>query len=284
MPTKPTEPPPTFDELPRTLFSLETVPLDRYNPGELEALTARPEKVVPLPADADEAKRKRLAGLAQYKGRSERGRVKSLMNLRRCVPQETKVEPMTQQMTSPGVPACQVPAEIPKSPKVTDTFRGKALRKVYTQEEWNIYVETWNDWFKDHPEFDKVEDFNDLHTICREQVIMFRCDLWEHNNPGKSMSDTYNAAYNRQQNARKNLTARRVDRFGSKASGKHVTNNRFNVAVVSGQVSNDQARQRRLEDERDEQRFLESTMERHNEDIIDAILDKEPTQGEPNAS
>jgi hypothetical protein len=56
------------------------------------------------------------------------------------------------------------------------TIRGSFLRRS-SREERDLYVETWNDWMTAYPEFDNVQDRDDVEQICMETVNMFRLQL-----------------------------------------------------------------------------------------------------------
>jgi len=73
------------DELPDSLFPTMSAALRDHNAEELEQLAMRPQKLLPVPEDLPFPKRRQLAGLAQFSGRSAGGNRKSLGNLRRRV-------------------------------------------------------------------------------------------------------------------------------------------------------------------------------------------------------
>lgn len=250
---------PTRDELPRSLFKYRFVPLRDSNPTELKILANQPQRLVPLPDGVSDAKRRQLSGLAQYRGRSPEGNAKSLGNLPRVTKMDTNLGGANPPQIPEGMPKPNVPTAFPQVPGLK-TLTGKWARRVLSKEEHDLFVETWVKWFSAHPEWDKPEDEDDVQTICMETVIMFRLQAAQANQPSLNISDPYNQSFKRKQRARENLTARRVDRVGTKANGGNTT---MNIAVLAGQITPEQQaeRQRRLkQDERDQLDFLEGTI------------------------
>lgn len=159
------------------------------------------------------------------------------------------------------IPQPNVPAAVPTVP-AHKTLRGRAARLVLSREEWDLYVETWNRYFADHPDYDQPEDQDDVSTVCMETALQFRLQLAQRNKPDLDISVAYNQAFLRMQKARENLAARRVDRVGTKA--KSGTTNNFNVAVMAGAVTPEQRQtqivQRQELDLAGEAKFLEGTV------------------------
>jgi hypothetical protein len=245
------------DQLPASLFTrANTEPLRTYNPHELEALASRPQRILPLPTDIPESKRRKLAGLAQYRGRSPEGTKKSLGNLPRLV----KMEQVPAPEPLEGVEPPAIPCAIAKVPP-HKTIRGRFLRRIISREERDLYVETWNDWMTAYPEFDNVQDRDDVEQICMETVNMFRLKLLQMNKPTVDVDEPYNQAYRRKQEARSNLMARRKDREAAKRSNSNTT---FNVAVIAGSITPEMMAERQkrlLKDEEKELSFLTKTVE-----------------------
>ena len=76
------------EQLPTTLFPVLTVRIDEHDPAELDLLCAQQQRLAKLPAGLSLPRRRQLCGLAQYRGRSAEGNRKSLLNLRRRIPNE----------------------------------------------------------------------------------------------------------------------------------------------------------------------------------------------------
>jgi hypothetical protein len=74
---------PTRDELPDSLWPVDTERLADHNPRELAALADRPQRLLPLPSGLPFPRQRQLQGLAQFGGRSPEGHRRSLGNLRR---------------------------------------------------------------------------------------------------------------------------------------------------------------------------------------------------------
>lgn len=273
------DPPVSREDLPDSLFPVKSRPLRHYNQQELEELASKPQKTLPVPECEDEGKRRRLANLAQYKGRSKEGQKRALGNLRRKIPDMVKSKdnlPVPTASTS-----VKVPAKIPTVP-AHKTARGKWLRAVLTKEEWDLYVEEWNRWLAQHTEdYTHPEDLDDVHTICQETVNMYRMELLRMEQPKNYDKDAYNQSFRRKQQARENLMARRSDREGGKKGGG-ATN--VQIAVLAGQVQQpiEVVEKKAVENRQKELDFLENTTDNvHNLDIIETQLaESEPLDDE----
>lgn len=241
------------DELPKTLFPTKRVSITQYNPVEADILASNGQKLVKFP----EGKKPHIAHLAQYAGRSPAGNARSIANLVRPVAQTKET---TRIATMPAAAKKLVEVVVPKMPALK-TVTGRSLRSVMSSDEWNLYVETWQKWMGAHAtDYTEPEDEQDVHTICMETIKQFRLNLVSFNNPKSDYSVQYQASFNRMDIARKNLTARRVDRVGTKAGQQKTI---INVAVVAGQVSQEQIelrRQQTIQNDAEMMQFLEGTV------------------------
>jgi hypothetical protein len=237
--------PVTYDELPSSLRPVRFIPLARKSPEKpREMAETKPAKTVPLPdtSHLTPGKAKRMANLAQYKGRSKEGSARSYANLGRRNMEQSNVKrkEVPEGMPQPKHLQLAVP-DVPTGSLV----RGRWLRAVTSTEEHNLYVDTWVEWMTAHKdEYDQPEDLMDLHRVCMEVVIQARLDLLSQTNPKMDNSVAYNQSFNRQQVARQNLTARRVDRTGTKANDRK---NSLNIGIMVGSLDNAAIAQRRAE-------------------------------------
>jgi hypothetical protein len=234
--------------LPNSVVPFKSVRLDEHNPEELERLASRPDTTVPAP-EPDGPK----SGLSQYGGRTPEGRKKSLANLRR-----KKVEhlPALPPPVPDNVPVPMIPTEALPARRISESKK-RYLRAVLSKEEFDLYLITWTEWFKDHPEYTTVEDEHDVHTICKETMMQYRYDVLSARHPSRDYSLQYNQSVRRAQQARENLAARRVDHIGGggghtqgKGGATTITHNTTNIAVLAGQV--------------DEKKVLELQRKAHN--------------------
>lgn len=240
--------PPRRDELPESLFRVVSIPLLMARPDLAEALAATPETVLPLPEGLDDRKRKQLANLAQYRGRTPEGRLRAMSNLpQKRNPPSAPDTPDADDLAGPpvgaeeraGLPAPTVPAAIPAT-DAQGLVRKTANRKCMSQEEWDLYEETWYRWMRIHHEhYNAAEDYDDLEMICIEAVMMARIRQLMMQYPHRDYENPYNNAYKRQQTARRNLAASRRDREAEKkeaaargGSGVHV-----NIALGGDGIS-----------------------------------------------
>jgi hypothetical protein len=248
------------EELPRTLFPGSPVPLRRYNEHELAALASRPQTIVPLPDNVTGTMRTRMANLAQYRGRSAEGNKASLGNLprKRSTMSETNDQPP---QMPPGVTAPVVPTAFPRVP-VQKTLQGKMARRALSREEYDLFLETYANWMTAHPEYDNIEDKDDVSTIAMETVLMLRMQMLQMQKPTTDITEPYNQSFRRKQQARENLQASREARL-SKKKGGGGGNTIINVAVASGNITPQMVEERRNRiklDEDREMRFLQGTI------------------------
>ena len=201
---------------------------------ELVTLSKQQQRLIPLPRRRSPERLEQLSRLAQYKGRSPEGNLRSLANLRRCMENPLALVPVT---IPPELPQPKIPVEL--LPPQISPMKKRYLKAVLTKEEYDLYAETWKQWMECHvTEYQHIEDEEDVHTICMETVLQFRINLLRVSKPTADYSVEYNQSFRRMQQARENLAARRVDREGiSKGKGsKTVTNNTLNIAVMAGQA------------------------------------------------
>lgn len=272
---------PKREDLPVTLFPRRGFSLREVKGGEeINILISTPETILPLPEGIDPKKAKRLSGLAQYKGRSEEGRKKSLGNLKRSIP--VMAEDQLPAKSESHLPAPVVPTAFPPAAG-PESYEGRALAACNSQEEYDLYVETWNEWLKGHVNdycyLDAdgklqiyPEDKDDVHRICIEKVKQFRMDMLSKQKPWFDCSAAYNQSVRRGQVARDNLLASRNARMGgkNKGGGKNTT---INIAVASGQVDLFKRKEVADQTESDDFKFLESTSKDSNKDVIDAEVE-----------
>jgi len=110
------------------------------------------------------------------------------------------------------------------------TRRGRAVASVLSQEEYNIYVETWTHFMEGRSdEYSAPEDRANLHRICMETVIQWRIMMQKMHKPSANIATEYNQAGRRRQTARESLDARRADRIAAKDGGRGT-----NIAEVAG--------------------------------------------------
>lgn len=247
----------TRDELPRTLFPVKRVPITVYRPDLYK-------KAVESEPTLRTTRNKQHANLAPYRGRTPEGRRRSMANLRVPIKME---EPTIQApaKVAEGIPAPNVPTAIPSVPPMS-LAKGRFLRSVLSQQEYDLYIETWNRWLTTHREElispeGKVAcgDLDDIHRICMEEVIMFRLDMLRLQYPAKYDKE-YQNAFKRQQKARENLFSRRRDRMVNKPTN-NTTN--INIAVMAGMTDPkaiEERRQAKLKHEQSMAEFLESTI------------------------
>jgi hypothetical protein len=253
--------PPTRDELPKRLIPSIRVPITDKGTEELERLGARPQRLVPLPAKVNPATTK-LRCLAQYKGRSPEGNLRSLANLKRTTASPMSNLPVKAPQIPANIPVPNVPTAIPTVPH-GDLMKGKSLRAVLSREEFDLYVETWVEWFKCHGQsFDKVEDLLDVEHVCMETVLQYRTRAQMLAFPNRDYSQPYNQSFLRQQKARENLEARRTDRIKSRSPSGNTTvhvHGGGNVAVMAGSVAMADREQRALAEKQATMDFLAGT-------------------------
>jgi hypothetical protein len=105
----------------------------------------------------------------------------------------------------------EVPTCLP-TVNLSRTINGPFAHRVLSQEEYQLFAETWREWAGQHPEF--VEPANSMHlfTVCIESVLTYRLQLL-----GFVLSprraNLYHASYCRTQRAREALGATRRQRI-----------------------------------------------------------------------
>jgi hypothetical protein len=243
-----------------------------------EIARMKPERLIPVPEREFRLPgiKKRFANLAQYAGRSEKGRLRALKNLGRQARKTMSTLPVKAPIVPANIPQPKVPTAIPDIPHA-ELMRGKAIRSVLSKEEFDLYTEEWVSWFKDHPEYDRKEDLVDIDRICMEVVVQFRINTMTLNFPSRDYSMPLNQSVHRQQRARENLEARRVDRNRPKGP-KSMTVNNFGgapISVVVGQITMQERESRAREQQQATLDFLEmppslpNAVASGHEDIID---------------
>ena len=269
------------EDLPESILDVKSIPLSEHNPVALEALAAVPDKPLPVPKGKD-----KLRNLAQYAGRSRKGKRNSLSNLVRPVTQQivaTKAPPLLPAGTP--VPSI-VTAPIPK--RVVDVLKEKYWKSVTSKEEWDLFILTWGKYLEAHPDYNQAEDEMDLETICYEEVIKWRINILRRKRPEKigDVDLSYNQTCLRQQKARENLAARRSDRLGLNGA-KQTTNNKINIAVLAANIDEkklielQQKAQRQMAGDLE---FLDATTDLgSNLDVIDAEIVSEMKNSDPPA-
>ncbi|MCL2641599.1 MAG: hypothetical protein FWD53_12185 [Phycisphaerales bacterium] len=223
----------TRDDLPDSILPFKSRPIGWI---ELVTLSKQPQRLVKLPRRKSPESLKPLMRLAQYKGRSPEGNLRSLANLRRPM-EPINLIPVT---IPPELPQPKIPISLP--PPDIRSIKKRSLKAVLTKEEYDLYADTWKQWMERHAaEYQQIEDEEDVHTICMETVLQFRINLYRLAKPTADCGTEYNQSFRRMQQARENLAARRVDReglggLGGKGKGKNITNNTLNIAVMAGQA------------------------------------------------
>lgn len=248
-------------------------PLAEVNPSQVEDILSRPFKTHPIPEGVSESRRQQLARLLPFKGWTESARRKIIEN------KPTRVKMIPVSPTAPeipdGMPVPVVPTAIILV-RPERTMEGKYARAVLSKEEYDLYVHTWMTWLTSHPEWTLPEDLADLGHICMEKAVQFRL-MRLAQQKGIENTVPYNASYKREQQARENLTARRVDRTGTKAGGSGGGKTIVNVAVLSGEIPPEEVARRRLKklaNDQGEQEFLQGTVVKRQVTIDEATPDE----------
>ncbi len=179
-----------------------------------------------------------------------------------------------QVMTEIDVAQPIVPTAVP-TVEANKLLAGRWVRRILSQEEYDLYVNTWNKWLSEHKEdWVNQNDLRDLHVICMEIVREFRIELTQFRNPNVDYSDQLQKCDARMQKARQNLTARRVDHVGTKDKSSSVTN----IAIMAGNVPDalmQMRNQKILDGHRRVTEFLIST-EKKDLPMIDAAKQETP--------
>ena len=178
----------------------------------------------------------------------------------------------------PGAVEPIVPTVAPSVSQM-HTIRGKWIRRVMFQDEYDLYMDTWSRWIKDHvDEWTTTDDLEDLHVICMETVAIFRVQAMRLQNPLVDTAEEYKRASLSMQRARENLAARRVDRVGTKDSR---SGNVTNIAILAGTIPDalQQARQTKMFRRNAETtKFLEDTVAREQSVHAEIIDVPQPAQ------
>jgi hypothetical protein len=107
--------------------------------------------------------------------------------------------------------AVQVPTMLPTAPRWR-TVAGRLARHVLSQNEYDLFVETWRTWVCDYPELAATSHHRELQAICTETVLMFRLQLLGTHRE-RRLARLYNASFWRLQRARHALGATRRQRL-----------------------------------------------------------------------
>lgn len=253
---------PTYEELPDTLWSYRLVPLWMLSLEAGEPLLSPPPPMA-WPAHYGPSERAECQNLAQWRQRTAVGYRKSMGNLLKTVPMSTPETSAVAPVPDPG-PDGRVPAVVTAAlPPGGTPSRHKIVKGALTKLEYEVYVETWNEWMKSHPDFSlTAEDINDVDAICWETVQQHRLRLFQFARPKEYKPEEYHNSTLRMQRARENLSARRADRVVSGnrrgGSGSPVVN----IALMSG-MADPSARTREvrvLESSKEQEDFFEKTM------------------------
>jgi len=267
-------------DLPKTLYPYFSRPVRTERPDELEQLAKRPSKLLKPP----DHKQKR--NLAQYKGRSLEGNKRARGNLiRRTAYMSTLPDKPAESKNDLAIKP-DVPLAFP-GVKGLDTRIGRANRHTMSQDEYSLYVETWDTWIQAHgsdysftdsagQQHLYPEDAADLHTICMETVIQWRLQMYQAHKPSVRVSGDYDRSVRRMQVARVNLQARRADRNSKKGN----INKQYNIAYLAGATDSTEVVEAKKQEARRlfeaEEDFFKKTEKTSTHEIIDV----QPTEGE----
>lgn len=241
----PTTENPGYDDLPLTLFPVRIDPWWANNQEEFERLAAVPPEPRPIPASEPKDRRAFLKKRLPYRRLTPDEWRRQLM----MRTEEIDVSnDMAQSITPPigeGVPPAPVVAgKLPEVLGGAKRTKHIATRAACSQIEWNLYVETWNAWFTDYPEYAlKQADMDDVATICWETVVQCRIQSLEAARPRDFTAahrNQYHSSHIRMQEAKKSLEERRKP--GKGGAGGNVT---LNVAVMAGEVDATKLEERR---------------------------------------
>lgn len=164
------------------------------------------------------------------------------------------------------IPKPELPAGIPTiptaemPPRMMSDIKARRVRAVLAKDEYGVYVETWREWITQHTDYNQAEDEKDLGTVCMEEAMQFRYQCFLQRKPNDKQTQTaYNQSFERQQQARDNLAARRDLRLGitAKGNGKTVINNLGNMCVSMMAGSVDQNKLQRLEQDSRQQQLTD---------------------------
>lgn len=281
--------PARYEELPPCLIGVKVTHVGNSHPVLAAKLAARPQRLLPLPdlSGYSAHAQKAMKNLAQYRGRTPEGNLKSMKNIQWHERPIDMPDQIPQVVTPQNLPQPTVPIAVPQVPR-GDLMRAKSLKVVMSQNEYNLYVETWNRWWEAHAEDYVVtkedgtklilpEDELDVHRVCMETVIQYRLELEQTRYPSKDLSRAYDSSFARQETARKNLSARRSDRISQKNQDKNKGGNTFNVAFIAGGVTQemiDQKKQDALKEKDGIAAFLEGTVVKSAEAITAETADE----------
>ncbi|MEM8876062.1 MAG: hypothetical protein AAGD32_17595 [Planctomycetota bacterium] len=143
------------------------------------------------------------------------------------VPSEDNAPQPTDAVPHPDVPT-GLPVAVPER-----LLGSKHQRMVLFQDEYDFFIENWNDWFDGEgaQRFTHKEDRDDIETICLYKVLEFRALKVLAMHPDRDMSRSLAEYRKIIQKARENLAARRADRVGVQSSKDKPT---VNIAVIAG--------------------------------------------------
>lgn len=162
-----------------------------------------------------------------------------------------------------------LPPDLPRTPEILggeNSEQCRSIRACLSQQEWRLFVETWNLWMADHAaDYVHVEDFDDLRTICLEKVIQTRMLLLQNRRPETFDYKAYDASVKRMKEAREALDATRSarQRIALAKNSKGGTN--VSVSIVAGYADKAQIKKKEIEvlEAREvEEGFFEATLDR----------------------
>ncbi len=162
---------------------------------------------------------------------------------------KTEIKPMPRPELAPTSPQVEVATasgvEVLGGPA---SARYISMRGACSQLEWTMFVETWNRWFADFPEYaENQADQDDVESICWETVVQSRLRLLQVRTPRLYKAGDYHESCTRMKNAKESLGTRRADRENAKASKGKGGNMTINVAVAAGEYDEASMQQRRIQ-------------------------------------
>lgn len=260
------------DQLPDDVFAKKNNYI-REDPEEALRRALKPSKVIPIRDDLPASRRRSAMWTVPFRGLSFDHRLKRMQtsentfqSLNSLVPIPAAAPEVPEGMSKPPIPIA-----IPPVQRI-NALTEKNLRLVMSKREYDMFVNTWVEWLTAHPEWDQPEDIDDITQICMETVIMFRLQNAQSFKPNLDISEPFNQSFKRKQTARQNLTARRVDRVGTKANGGSTTN----IAVIAGNITPEmeaERRRARKKDETDQIEFINGTLV-----TSDVVIETQPKE------
>lgn len=257
-----------YEWLPKSIFP-RMMHIETIGSDIVDRTCGKPTKTKDVPKNVSIGMQKRMSNLAQHKGRTVEGNRKSISNFRvrrkNLTKDIEKVEPTDK------VPAPKIPTGLPTvSPD--QLLRSSYTKMVMSQEEYNIYMDEWNNWFNGvgGDRFTHHEDRRDIEKLCMLSVQQHR--LYRRSNQNQDVDYTeQELKYHRmEQECRKNLAARRVDREGTANRNNNVTN----IAMFSN-VESDEIQQQIKKIDSEVNELFSGRSSRHNKSFIDALTSDE---------